>query len=239
MIDKVRTYDRITDFLSIARRYFVNNFYDGMLTVLGIIVGFFISILRGSQLTLDSYLVLLTGFATSISMLVSGLSGSYISEKAELRKLKLELDKAMVLVEEKQKNEEDFKNEVEEIEKAMITVNIDRKTEKKKRIIKNPRMKKKKVKNIQEKAERFASIVVSLVNGGAPFLGGVIPLVPFFLVEKAGVDTFLYSFIVIFVCIVLLGSFVGFISRESILKSIFQMLAAFGVTIVISIVLLS
>jgi len=239
MIEKVRIYADITDFLSIARRYFVNNFYDGLLTVLGIILGFFISILRGSQLTIDSYLVLLTGFATSISMLVSGLSGSYISEKAEQRKMKFELDRAMVLVEEEQKNEEDIKNENEEIEKAMITVNINRKNEKRKRGIKNPRIKKKKVKTLQQKAERFASVVVSLVNGGAPFLGGIFPLFPFFFIKKAIFETFIYSFLIIFICIVLLGSFIGFISKESILKNILQMLAAFGITMVISILLLN
>lgn len=238
MIEKVRTYNDITDFLSIARRYFVNNFYDGMLTVLGIILGFFISALRGSQHTIDSYLVLLTGFATSISMLVSGLSGSYISEKAEQRKLKLELDRAMVLVEEEQKKEEDIKLENEEIKKAMITVSLNRKNEKKKNGIKKPKIKKKKEKTIQEKAERFASIIVSLVNGGAPFLGGILPLIPFFLTEKSGIDTFISSFLIIFVCIVLLGSFIGFISQESILKNILQMLAAFGITMVISILLL-
>jgi predicted membrane protein (TIGR00267 family) len=239
MIDKVRTYADITDFLSIARRYFVNNFYDGMLTVLGIILGFFISILRGSQLAVDSYLVLLTGFATSISMFVSGLSGSYISEKAELRKMKIELDKAMVLLEEEQKNEEDVRTETEEIEKAMITVNLNHKTERKRRGIKNPISKEKKVKTIQDKAERFASIVVSLVNGGAPFLGGTIPLIPFFLSESAGIDIFIFSFLVIFVSIMLLGTLVGFISQESILKNVLQMLAAFGITMVISILLLN
>jgi predicted membrane protein (TIGR00267 family) len=239
MIEKVRTYADITDFLSIARRYFVNNFYDGLLTVLGIILGFFISILRGSQLTIDSYLVLLTGLATSISMLVSGLSGSYISEKAEQRKMKFELDRAMVLVEEEQKNVEDIKNENEEIEKAMITVNINRKNEKRKRGIKNPRIKKKKVKTLQDKAERFASVVVSLVNGGAPFLGGLFPLFPFFFTKKAIFETFIYSFLIIFICIILLGSFIGFISKESILKNILQMLAAFGITMVISILLLN
>ena len=238
MIEKVKTYAEITDFLSIARRYFINNFYDGMLTVLGIILGFFISALRGSQHTVDSYLVLLTGFATSISMFVSGLSGSYISEKAELRKLKLELDKAMVLVEEEQKNEEDLKTENEEIEKAMITVNLNPNNERKKRGRKNP-IRKNNVKTLQEKAERFATIIVSLVNGGAPFLGGTLPLIPFFLAENASVDTFIYSFLIIFVCIVLLGSLVGFISKESILKNILQMLAAFGITMIISILLLN
>jgi predicted membrane protein (TIGR00267 family) len=239
MIEKVKTYAEITDFLAIARRYFVNNFYDGMLTILGIILGFFISILRGNQETIDSYLVLLTGLATSISMLVSGLSGSYISEKAEQKKLKLELDKAMVLVEEEQKKEEDIKVENEEIEKAMITVNLNRKNERRRRGIKNPVVKKKKIKTIQEKAERFATIVVSLVNGGAPFLGGLFPLFPFFLTENANFEIFTYSFLIIFICIVLLGSFIGFISKESILKNIIQMLAAFGITMVISIVLLN
>lgn len=238
MIDKVRTYADITDFLSIARRYFVNNFYDGMLTVLGIILGFFISALRGNQHTIDSYIVLLTGFATSISMLVSGLSGSYISEKAEQRKLKIELDKAMVFLEEELKNEEDIESENLEIEKAMITVNINRKNGKKKKIIKNQRIKEKKVKTVQEKAERFASVIVSIVNGGAPFLGGTIPLIPFFLTEKAGLFTFINSFLIIFVCIVLLGSLIGYISQESIFKNILQMLAAFGITMVISILLL-
>ena len=121
----------------------------------------------------------------------------------------------------------------------MITVNLNRKNERKRRGIKNPTINKKKVKTIQEKAERFASIVVSVVNGGAPFLGGVIPLIPFFLIEKANLDTFIYSFIIIFICIVLLGSFIGFISKESILKNVFQMLAAFGITMVISILLLN
>ena len=239
MIEKVRTYDDITDFWSIARRYFVNNFYDGMLTVLGIILGFFISILRGSQHTIDSYLVLLTGFATAISMLVSGLSGSYISEKAEQRKLKIELDKAMVLVEEEQKNEEEIRTENEEIEKAMITVNLNHKTERRKRVIKNPIGKKKKTKTIQEKAERFATVVVSIVNGGAPFLGGTIPLIPFFLSGHAGIEVFIFSFLIIFICIVLLGALIGFISKESIIKNILQMLAAFGVTMLISILLLN
>ena len=239
MIDKVRTYAEITDFLSIARRYFINNFYDGMLTVLGIILGFYISAIRGSQHTVDSYLVLLTGLATSISMFVSGLSGSYISEKAEQSKLKLELDKAMVLLEEEQKNDEDLETENKEIEKAMITVNLNPKNERKKRGIKNPIRKKKNIKTLQEKAERFASIIVSLINGGAPFFGGTIPLIPFFLVENASIDTFIYSFLIIFVCIVLLGSLVGFISKESILKNILQMLAAFGITMIISILLLN
>ena len=239
MIKKFRTYANITNFLSIARRYFVNNFYDGMLTILGIILGFFISIVNGSHLTVESYLVLLTGLATSISMFVSGLSGSYISERAEQRKIKLQLYKAMVLIEESRLNEEEIKNESEEIEKAMVTINFNNNIGRKKRGIKKQRVKEQKAKTLQEKAQRFATIVVSLVNGFAPFLGGLFPLFPFFFIEKAIFETFIYSFLIIFICIVLLGSFIGFISEESIIKSILQMLTAFGITIIISIFLLN
>ncbi|MFX0012157.1 MAG: VIT1/CCC1 transporter family protein [Candidatus Hermodarchaeota archaeon] len=238
MIEKVRTYAKITDFFSIARRYFVNNFYDGMLTILGIILGFFISIIRGNRLSIDSYLILLTGLATSISMFVSGLSGSYISERAEQRKLKLELDRAMVLVEEQKKNEEEIEIENKEIEKAMITINLDKKILRKRRI-RTPKENQKKARTLQKKAERFATIVVSIVNGSAPFLGGLFPLFPFFFTEKAKFNTFIFSFIIIFICIVLLGSFIGFISKESILKNTIQMLAAFSLTMIISILLLN
>jgi len=102
MIEKFKTYSNITDFVSIARRYFVNNFYDGMLTVIGILLGFFILIFKEGQQTVDSHIVLLTGLATSISMFMSGLSGSYISEKAEQKRLKSELDKAMVILKEEE-----------------------------------------------------------------------------------------------------------------------------------------
>ncbi len=241
MIKKFKTYAKITDFESIARRYFVNNFYDGMLTILGILLGFFILIFKEGQQTVDSHIVILTGFATSISMFMSGLSGSYISEKAEQKRLKSELDKAMVIMseeEEKEKEEEDKLLEDQEIEKAMLTVNFNDKNRRKKLNLKKSNYKRRKAKTLQEKAERFASIIVSLVNGCAPLLGGIVPLIPFFFTIKAGFNFFIFSFLIIFVCIVLLGIFVGFISRESLWKNVLQMLVAFGLTIIVSIFLL-
>ena len=88
MFKKAKTYAKITNLWPIARRYFVNNFYDGMLTVLGILLGFFVLILKGDQPSIDSNLVVLTGFGSSISMFISGLTGSYLSEKAEQKKNK-------------------------------------------------------------------------------------------------------------------------------------------------------
>ncbi|MFX1497606.1 MAG: VIT1/CCC1 transporter family protein [Promethearchaeota archaeon] len=234
MFEKYKLYSKITKLGAIARRYFVNNFYDGLLTVLGILLGFFVLIIKGSDVAISSNIVLLTGFGTSISMLISGISGSYLSEKAEQRKLKLELDKAMVIVEEAQEAGSQLSQE--ELEKAMLKeINLDENYDNLRE--KNEQSVEKKT--VQEKAKRFATILVALVNGFAPFFGGVIPLIPFFFVSQASFELFITSFLIIFGSIILLGIFLGLISRESIIKNILQMLIAFSLTMVISILFLS
>ncbi|MFX1419910.1 MAG: VIT1/CCC1 transporter family protein [Promethearchaeota archaeon] len=236
MLEKLKTYAKITKLWPIARRYFVNNFYDGMLTVLGILLGFFAVILNDGETSIDSHLVILTGFGSSISMFMSGLTGSYLSEKAEQKKIKEELKKAMVIVtseEEDQINEDSV--EIKEIEKAML-IKIKKNV--------NPKLKlrlrkgRKKNRTLQEKAEYFASIVVSCVNGGSPFLGGLIPLIPFFIVSPANFVIFIISFCLILACIIVLGIFLGIVSKESIIKNILQMTFAFFITLLISIFLL-
>ncbi len=102
----------------------------------------------------------------------------------------------------------------------------------------NEKVKTKKIKTLQENAERFASIVVSIINGGSPFLGGVIPLIPFLFVTEATISVFITSFFIILICIILLGVFLGLVSKESIIKNIFQMAFAFIMTVVISLFLL-
>lgn len=232
MFKKYKLFSKITKLGGIARRYFVNNFYDGLLTVLGILLGFFILILEGSHPFIESEIVLLTGFATSISMLISGISGSYMSEKAEQSKLKLELDKAMVAVGEAVEEENNITKK--ELEKAMLkSIKLNEFVQKEPENEVGP-----KKKTLQEKAETFATISVALVNGIAPFLGGIIPLIPFFLVSQARFETFMISFLIIFISIILLGVFLGAISRESIIKNILQLLIAFTLTIVISIIIL-
>ena len=235
MLEKIRTYAKITNLWAIARRYFVNNFYDGMLTVLGILLGFFVLIIKGDRPSIDSTLVILTGFGTSISMFISGLTGSYLSERAEQKKIKDELNKAMAIGE----TEEEVKEEVvdvKEIEKAML-IKIDHNINSKSRL-KLRKKGKKKSKTLQEKAESFASIVVSIVNGSSPFFGGLIPLIPFFSVSAANFVIFISSFLIILICIILLGVFLGVVSKESIIKNILQMTFAFFITVLISIFLL-
>jgi predicted membrane protein (TIGR00267 family) len=229
---KFKTYDEITNFSLIARRYFINNFYDGILTVFGILLGFFVLILKDlPQPSISSIYILLTGLSTSITMFFSGISGSYLSEKAEQKKMHTDLEKAMGLLNNDLPEERDIEEEQREIEKAMLK-QVRLKREKRKKD------KRKQVKSIYRKAENFASIVVAFVNGFAPFLGGLMPLIPFFIVTEANFITFLFSFIIIFFCIIFLGIFVGRISKESKIKSILQMLFAFTLTMVIVILFL-
>jgi predicted membrane protein (TIGR00267 family) len=234
MLDNFKTYAKITNLWAIARRYFVNNFYDGMLTVLGILLGFFVTIIRGNQSIVNSNLIILACIGSSISMFVSGLSGSYLSERAEQRKMKVELDKAMVKNENEEENLES-EIDLDEIEKAMLI-----KIEKRRRLLKirSSDPNKKKPKTIQEKAEQFASIIVAIINGSSPFFGGLVPVIPFFFVSTASVIVFINSFIIILFCIVLLGIFLGTIAKESILKNVIQMSLAFLITILISLILL-
>ena len=235
MLEKFRTYAKITNLWAIARRYFVNNFYDGMLTVLGILLGFFIIIFQSETHTVNSRLVIFTGLGTSISMFISGLTGSYLSEKAEQRKLKDELNKAMIIDELKEENLT-AKSTTQDIEKAMLMKLKKKRAQNKSDSDENTL--KKKSKTILERAEFVTSIVVAFVNGLSPFLGGFISLIPFFFLPAAGFLAFFTSFIIILISIILLGIFLGLVSKESIIKNILQMLLAFGLTIGISILIL-
>ncbi len=235
MLEKIKIYAKITNLWAIGRRYFVNNFYDGMLTVLGILLGFFVLILKEDQPSIESHLVILTGIGSSISMLISGLTGSYLSEKAEQKKIKEELNRAMVI---NQSGDEEVGRDsvdVKEIEKAML-IKINHNVHSKTKV--RLRKEEKKIKTLQEKAENFTSIIVSIINGGSPFLGGIVPLIPFFLVSSANFSVFIISFLIILFCIILLGVFLGVVSKESIIKNIVQMTFAFFITLLISIFLL-
>lgn len=70
-------YDSITDMSNILRRYFVINSFDGALTIFGLILGSYIS---GVE---DSRLLIFIGISTSIAIGFSGLTGAFLTEKAE------------------------------------------------------------------------------------------------------------------------------------------------------------
>lgn len=201
-----------------------------MLTVLGILLGFFVVVLKDNIAVINSNLVILTGLGSSISMLISGLTGSYLSERAEQKKIKDTINKSMIINEESSLNSVENQS-FEEIEKSML-IKIKKKRLRKRNM---SRSEKRQIRTIQERAETFTSIIVSIINGFSPFFGGIVPLLPFIFVSEAGIVTFIISFLIILICIIMLGAFLGIVARESIIKNILQMVFAFAITIIISI----
>ncbi|ALP53139.1 hypothetical protein Tel_08200 [Candidatus Tenderia electrophaga] len=74
----------------IARRYFVTNGFDGVLAMLGLLMGF--------RVTGSSPVEVMVGacLGTAVALLMSGLTSAYISESAEKAHELRELEKSMV-----------------------------------------------------------------------------------------------------------------------------------------------
>jgi predicted membrane protein (TIGR00267 family) len=89
-IKKWKQYSKISNVGTISRRYFVMNAFDGALTMLGVVIGAYVS---GH---LDSIVIISAGIAGSIAMGASGFSGAYMTEKAERTKKLKHLEKAML-----------------------------------------------------------------------------------------------------------------------------------------------
>jgi predicted membrane protein (TIGR00267 family) len=72
-----REYTEIANVGEIARRYFAMNAFDGVLTIIGVLMG---NLMTHVQ---EPRIVVVTGLSTSMAMGVSGLWGSYLAESAE------------------------------------------------------------------------------------------------------------------------------------------------------------
>lgn len=83
----LRDYNKIAGIDKIARRYFVMNAFDGVLAVLGILLGTF-------MVQPDQKIVVTTGLAAGIAMGVSGIWGAYLTERAERQMELKELERA-------------------------------------------------------------------------------------------------------------------------------------------------
>lgn len=80
MVEKVSEYNEIAEIGEIARRYFAMNAFDGVLTIMGVLMG---SLSAGIT---DARIVITTGLSTSVAMGISGLWGSYLTESAERKR---------------------------------------------------------------------------------------------------------------------------------------------------------
>jgi predicted membrane protein (TIGR00267 family) len=90
IIDQLGLSLKITGSHTIARRYFVVNGFDGVLTMLGIIMGFYIS---GES---DNKVIINACLGAAVALTVSGLTSAYMSEAAERRNSLRQLEQAMV-----------------------------------------------------------------------------------------------------------------------------------------------
>lgn len=213
IIDKWKQYSKMSDLGEIARRKFFNNCFDGALTCAGIISGIFILFLANPNLLVPSN-VIITGFATAIAIGISGLWGAFLSEEAERKKKIRDLKKEMVILEE----DEEEENETGKGEKKA-------------------HKKKKSQDTIITKSEKFATIVASLVDGGAPVLGASLPLIPFFFGESLTIMHFITSYVILVGLLVYLGIYLGQISGGGRLRYALHLVAAGVVTLIVTLLL--
>jgi predicted membrane protein (TIGR00267 family) len=194
----------------IARRKFFNNAFDGALTCAGIISGIFIIFLNEPS-TFEVKDVLITGFATALAIGISGLWGAFLSEEAERKKKVMDMKREMADVEEEPKWELKY--------------------------IKNKYKKGKKPRTLLEKAEKFATIMASLVDGGAPVLGSSLPLIPFFFGLSLNLLHFIFSYIILAGLLIYLGIFLGQISGGGRVRYALHLITAGIITLIVSIIL--
>jgi len=83
-------YRRIAGVDEIGRRSLANNGFDGILTMIGVLMGSLVSGIR------DPHIVLSTGLATCMAMGISGAWGAYMAESAERKHSLKELECAML-----------------------------------------------------------------------------------------------------------------------------------------------
>lgn len=242
IIGRWKLYWEISEVGAIARRYFIMNFTDGLLTTLGIIIGIYTLYIRDQSLYSTTDILILPGIATAIAMGVSGVSGSLLSEEAERAKITNELRKAMAIYQEKDdfKNEEsdlDNQNQIkEEILKHMI--GLSRKAKEifiKKQIeVDSNKKSHKKEKDLNEKAEDFASYILAIINGLSSFLGAVLMLIPFFVYPNLIYPQFIVSFIIIVITVFFLAHYLARLSKESVIKYFIHFLLAIIITIILT-----
>lgn len=87
---KIKQYAEISNVGEISRRYFVMNAFDGALTMLGVVIGAYLANIRAPLSIISA------GVAGSLAMGISGVSGAYMTEKAERLKQLKTLEKAML-----------------------------------------------------------------------------------------------------------------------------------------------
>ena len=90
-LEDIETYFQVTGAQKIIRRYFAMNAFDGAMTSLGVVIGAYLSQI------LDERSVIGVIITSGIAMMVSGFSGTYMTERAERSHSLNELEDAMLV----------------------------------------------------------------------------------------------------------------------------------------------
>ena len=95
IIDKIVKHLRLTHGIEIARRYLAMNAFDGVLPVLGILMGGLIVMSHQNPVFVyeTSFLAII---GLSFAMFISGITSSYLTEGAERKRDILELEKSLL-----------------------------------------------------------------------------------------------------------------------------------------------
>ena len=80
VLQRLREYDNLANISEIGRRYFAMNAFDGVLTIIGVLMGNLTARVE------DPQIVVSTGLATCTAMGISGLWGVYLTEAAERKR---------------------------------------------------------------------------------------------------------------------------------------------------------
>lgn len=176
-LQQLREYEDISEVGEIARRYFVMNAFDGVLTMIGVLIGNYLAGVESARVVIS------IGLATSMAIGVSGFWGAYFTESGER------------------------KRDLNDLESYTLTDLNETKI---------------------GRASRAAAIVVSVVDGLAPFLAALVVLSPFFLTSLWGeiYHSYYLSLAMALGVLFALGAFLGAISRENIALTGVKMIGA-------------
>ena len=167
----IKSYLEIAGVKEIARRYFVINAFDGVLTILGVILGSYAISVKNPSIIVSA------GLGGCIAMGLSGFVGTLLAEQAEQQQ------------------------RIKTLEKAMGGIDLSN--------------------SLVDKVGTYASVVVALIDGTAPMIASIPPILPFYMSMRGSISiakAYLTSIPAAISELVMLGVLLGHVSRGSKVK---------------------
>ena len=80
-VERIKRYNSIAKIETIARRYFVMNAFDGILTTTGVFLAAFFAGIR------EARIIIIAGVGAAVAIGISGFWGAYLTESAERKRI--------------------------------------------------------------------------------------------------------------------------------------------------------